>query len=217
MCSGLSWVVSIIEALRAMTLRKGRTPTLAAVVAIGAVCMTGCGGIAPRLTSSLSEIVPGTVPVDTFWVDDMYKAVKIGDVTWMAKNLDIKNGKSWCPNDDSYSCAIYGRLYDWNTAMNICPPGWHLPSTQEWVDLEAMAGGNKVAAKRLKSTTYGGTDDYGFSALPNGRWWTSTKYDDGTCNDCGEHAYIANLNHYDIIGHSSWINNGLPVRCILDD
>ncbi len=30
----------------------------------------------------------------------------------------------------------YGVLYDWNAAMDACPAGWHLPSHEEWVELE---------------------------------------------------------------------------------
>jgi len=167
MSSGFRRAVSILW--------QGRTPLLAAVAVIGAICMSGCSGTIPRLTSSYREIVPGTVPVDTFLTDDMYKAVRIGGVTWMAENLNIENGKSWCFDDKIELCDVFGRLYDWKTAMKICPPGWHLPSRQEWVDLEAMAGGSEVASKRLRSkdkvfsgTEWEGTDDYGFGALPAG-------------------------------------------------
>jgi len=165
---GLRMVISI--------LRQGRTLlALAAVVAVVSICMFGCVGGSPALTSGYSEIVPGTVPVDTFLVDDTYKAVKIGGVTWMAKNLNIENGNSWCLTP--LQCAMFGRLYDWNTAKDICPPGWHLPSRQEWVDLEAMAGGSKLAGKRLKSSAqWDGTNDYGFSAVPAGM----RIYDDGS-------------------------------------
>lgn len=223
MSSGLRRAVSIVEVLRTMTLRQGRTPVFAAVAAIAAVCMFGCVGGIPSMTSSYSEIVPGTVPVDTFLTEDMYKAVKIGGVTWMAKNLDIENGNSWCLYNKSELCDVFGRLYDWETAMSICPPGWHLPSRQEWVDLEAMAGGSKVAGKRLKSSTqWNGTDDYGYSAVPAGLrfkgefeafsdlracvkgteichsyWWTSEECDvkGWSCGDgpCEERAYVARV------------------------
>jgi len=29
----------------------------------------------------------------------------------------------------------YGVLYNWSAAMDACPPGWHLPSDEEWTQL----------------------------------------------------------------------------------
>jgi uncharacterized protein (TIGR02145 family) len=75
-------------------------------------------------------------------------------------------------------CAKYGRLYDWETAKNACPAGWHLPSDDEWTALTDYAGGgDSTAGTTLKSSTgwyynYNvpfGTDEYGFSALSGGR------------------------------------------------
>ena len=34
----------------------------------------------------------------------------------------------------------FGALYDWKTAQEACPPGWHLPSDQEWQALEVALG-----------------------------------------------------------------------------
>jgi uncharacterized protein (TIGR02145 family) len=125
-----------------------------------------------------------------------YKAVKIGKQIWMAENLNYQAGNSWCYYNNNSNCQKYGRLYHWNTAISICPSGWHLPTDAEWKTLEATAGG-EVAGRRLMSRTgwfeYGncgnGTDDFGFAALPGGRifnrlgefvesdkgfWWTAT-------------------------------------------
>ena len=229
---GLRMVISV--------LRQGWTPlVLTAIVAVGSICMLGCIPV-PSLGSSYSEIVPGTVPVDTFLIDDTYKAVKIGGVTWMAENLNIENGNFWCLNDEEAACAMLGRLYDWNTAMNICPPGWHLPSRQEWVDLEAMAGGDKVAGKRLRSKQFGGTDDYGFGARPAGvrtyiegsvryigcidktmldcdhGWWTSSVCDRN--EECSDMVYMAWLGQKESnINFTSAKRTGLSVRCILNE
>jgi len=126
-----------------------------------------------------------------------YRIVKIGDKVWMAQNLNYlpQSGNSWCYNNDNSYCAKYGRLYDWETAMKVCPLGSHLPSNEEFEGLKAAAGGGE-AGKALRSV-YGwtkfsedsyGTDEFGFSALPggyyngnfsndstNGQWWTSTR------------------------------------------
>jgi len=98
------------------------------------------------------------------------------------------------------NCTKYGRLYNWATAMavdesynqtnykvqskhqGICPKGWHLPDEKEW---ETLVGSNGIAVSKLKTksgweeyihditrkTMSGnGTDDYGFSALPGGKY-----------------------------------------------
>jgi uncharacterized protein (TIGR02145 family) len=107
-----------------------------------------------------------------------YKTVVIGNKTWMAENLNYGTGgrsnlKSLAkdPNNGTAYRKKYGKLYNWETAETICPAGWRLPSLQEWDDLIAMAGGEKVAGKVLKSKNgwaVNGTDEYGFSALPGG-------------------------------------------------
>jgi uncharacterized protein (TIGR02145 family) len=133
-----------------------------------------------------------------------YRTVKIGGQTWMAENLNYKTGNCWCYGEGESYCKTYGRLYDWNTAKSVCPGGWHLPSREEWDNLVEVAGGNKVAGKKLKSktgwndrkdgTSGNGTDEFGFSAVPGGYrysngyfydvgyrgiWWSATEYGSG--------------------------------------
>jgi len=69
-------------------------------------------------------------------------------------------------------------LYSWTTSMtrDVCPAGWHLPSSAEWEELVTFAGGFSTAGRKLKaksgwSNNGNGTDDYGFSALPGGAWY----------------------------------------------
>jgi uncharacterized protein (TIGR02145 family)/uncharacterized repeat protein (TIGR02543 family) len=140
----------------------------------------------------------------------MYKTVEIGGKKWMAENLNYKTSKSYS--------GTYGRLYTWNAAISACPRGWHLSTRQDWNHLGQAVGGKEDkknigglelvawdngAATKLKSsidwikTRKGaktpqniiiGTNDYGFSALPDGEyplplgmmwvfsvgsWWTS--------------------------------------------
>jgi len=150
-----------------------------------------------------------------------YKTVKIGKQTWMAENLDYETEGSQCYDQK------YGRLYSWEKAKEVSPPGWHLPSKEEWMTLVIFADNN---INKLKSTggwgrgyIDSGTDDYGFSALPGGcsyfgephcigdvgYWWTS---DDNVNNDNkGQLINIANVGYkyWDAVDHCS-------VRCIKD-
>jgi len=131
-----------------------------------------------------------------------YNTVKLtSQVTWMAENMKYEVGNSWCYGDDAANCDKYGKLYDWNSAKKACPAGWRLPDTADWNNLITAAGGSNVAGKKLKATSgwgtnssYNGTDDYGFTALPggyridngtfresgsNGYWWATTEYSSG--------------------------------------
>jgi uncharacterized protein (TIGR02145 family) len=120
----------------------------------------------------------------------------------MAENLNYSPsiGNSACYNNEPSNCAIYGRLYNWATAMaltsscnsnrcssqiqsphrGICPSGWHLPSDDDWDVLVAAVGGyNSATRTKLKATSgWNGTDEYGFSALPGGKGDRFGRFDD---------------------------------------
>jgi len=133
-----------------------------------------------------------------------YRTVKIGNLTWMAQNLNYETDKSWCYDNSDSNCQKYGRLYEWDVAMEACPMGWRLPDCADWSDLVMAVGGGRIAGKKLKSKTgWGnngnGTDEFGFSALPGGsyhsdnrgpwawslsfgfegKWWSATIGNDG--------------------------------------
>jgi uncharacterized protein (TIGR02145 family) len=126
------------------------------------------------------------------WIDTRdgkhYKTVQIGNQIWMAENLNfVTDSGSWVYNDDLNNADIYGRLYDWETACKSCPEKWHLPTDNEWKELEIYLGmkqkevdkiGNRGSDEggKLKETGYShwqspnenATDLYGFKALPAG-------------------------------------------------
>ena len=77
-----------------------------------------------------------------------YKTVVIGNQTWMAENLRYQpaSGTALCAPGDS-GCAKDGAFYDWNTAQNACPEGWHLPTVAERDALAQFVKNNDPTGK----------------------------------------------------------------------
>jgi len=177
--------------------------------------------------------------------NQLYYYVAIGEQVWMAENLNYggENGTSGiCYGNDQKNCSTYGRLYDWETAMNSCPSGWHLPSKEEWEELVDFAGEEKLAGKNLKAKDgwnpvrpdiYYGLDSYGFAALPGGNfaektignginifdgigmfsdWWGSTENDDNNAYRLGMYTGMDKVN----IQIKSDKSNSYYVRCVKD-
>jgi uncharacterized protein (TIGR02145 family) len=159
-----------------------------------------------------------------------YKMVKIGEQVWMGENLNYAADGSKCYNNNPDSCAKYGRLYDYETAQNVVPDGWHLPTSEEWEELIEFAFGKTIAGKRLKSQNgwgdeaANGTDEYGFSALPGGAFLDNGSFDGGGrdgswwCVKGGVLGYVmgGNGNYVEGIGEEFGGNHFLSVRCIKD-
>ena len=104
---------------------------------------------------------------------------------------------------NGYKCGL---LYNWYAVnyleehKNTLIPGWHVATDAEWAALATAVGGTSTAGTKLKAldnsagsnwpSSWNGTDDYGFSALPAGTYdgsfdnvgsyasfWTATEYD----------------------------------------
>ena len=153
---------------------------------------------------------------------NVYKTIKIGNQWWMAENLKVtryRNGDTihhvtdiwewpdlttgaYCPykNDDKY-IVTYGYLYNWyalNDSRNIAPEGWHVPTDEEWKELEKYLGisqsdvdieglrGDVGGKLKETGTTYwkfpntDATNVSGFSALPGGLRYNCTFEDVGS-------------------------------------
>jgi uncharacterized protein (TIGR02145 family) len=209
---------------------------------------------------------PGMPTVE--YEGQVYNTVQILSQCWLKENLNVgtmisgwdamtDNGfiEKYCYNNEPDSCTKYGGLYQWwemmqyttqQGARGICPPGWHLPTDEEWKLLEGMVDSqygieNNTwddygqrgydAGKNLKtisgwSGNSNGTDLFGFSALPCG-------YHDGFgyCNNVGYRGYwwlSTELNESD--AWSRYLNSysqgldrysnhkgyGFSVRCLRD-
>jgi uncharacterized protein (TIGR02145 family) len=176
--------------------------------------------------------------------NQIYKTVTIGNQVWMAENLNYETDDSWCYDNDTVNCRIYGRLYTWEAAMNACPDGWHLPTDEEWKELEIFLGMSRKEADKKKTrgtnegsrlkSTYGwdnngnGDNTTGFSALPGGhRDYTGSFYYLGRTTyfwSFTEYSYSAwyrvLLYNYSEVsrnyGYRFSKNHGFSVRCLRD-
>jgi len=139
-----------------------------------------------------------------------YNTIQILSQCWLKENLNVGsliNGnqtmtdnsiiEKYCYNNQEVLCGIYGGLYQWNEVMQykttlgdrgICPPGWHVPTDDEWKILEGAVDSQYSFAdteweewqargfdvgNNLKSTNgwngeLDGDDLFGFTALPGG-------------------------------------------------
>lgn len=94
--------------------------------------------------------------------------------------------------------TTYGVLYNWPAAKQACPSGWELPADNDWIQLERFIGveeseltgkswRGKNEGKSLKAT-FGwdnngfGTDDFGFSAIAGGKFYSSSKFTEAGTN-----------------------------------
>lgn len=142
---------------------------------------------------------------------NIYQTIKIGDQWWMAENLrvicyrngdsipnvtdntewtDLTNGAYCNYDNDPFIAATYGRLYNWyavDDSRSIAPEGWHVPTDEEWKELERDLGMSELEVNKegyrgtdeggkLKETgeihwwspNSGATNESGFTALPGG-------------------------------------------------
>jgi len=170
-----------------------------------------------------------------------FRTVEIGSQIWMAENLNCNVAGSRCYDNLESNCDIYGRMYDWATAMTVCPEGWHLPSKEEWDAITDYIGDEYTDAKKLKATSgwnqdSNGTDDYGFAALPGGfihttwilfsdtvssgvgdfgAWWTTSQDDLNLKTGYYESAYTRFMyTHNNTVWWSNFKNNWFSVRCV---
>ena len=160
----------------------------------------------------------------------VYKTTTIGGQVWMAENLnyfDIEGAPSsikndWCYWDKPENCESAGRLYTWKVAQRVCPEGWHLPTNEDWKTLLTAVGADSVneilwrGSSKIKSTSGwenegNGTDDFGFTALPAGRKF-STKVQDGFTNH-GCSAYMWSSTEPDITAGADTLAFSLELNC----
>ena len=137
------------------------------------------------------------------------------------------------------NCGYGVSCFPSSPVRGICPKGWHLPDTTEWKNLILDVGGKSIAGKMLKTASGwddydgnsgNGTDDYGFSAWPDGSYspvydgifegiWKYTRFWSSTGRAGPSHAYALSLSYSsDEANYANMTvkNHGYSVRCVKD-
>lgn len=189
-----------------------------------------------------------------------YKTVEIGEQIWMAENLaylpiinkkydnsnnEAKyyvynyNGINTIEAQNSTYYTTYAVLYNFEAAKASIPNGWHLPSDEEWKELEITLGmteeqveninfrGDESISVKSRSTSLWsnniGTNENGLNIYPSGilndeffqqlgtnsYFWTSSIFDEKNAWT-REFSYI----HPGIKRKEHIKRHGLSVRCI---
>ena len=209
---------------------------------------------------------PSTTKTVTDIDGNVYEIVTIGNQVWMAEDLkvtkyrngdaipNVTNDAEWtnlstgayCSYDNADSnITTYGLLYNWftvNDNRNLAPAGWHIPTDEEWKQLEMYlgmsqtevdnTGHNRTRVGHMLKSTNGwnynenGTNSSGFTALPggyrllDGSFITigNRAYFWSSTETAGTYAWSRDLSYsHKTVGyiHANWLN-GLSVRCIED-
>jgi uncharacterized protein (TIGR02145 family) len=176
---------------------------------------------------------------------NIYETIQIGDQLWMAENLKVTHYRDgtliptgysyseWSDaetgayavyeNNEDYYADTYGYLYNWYAVGtgNLAPEGWHVPTDEEWMELEMALGMSESEAQGTgdRGTNQGsqlaGNADLwwwdneleyneafgisGFNAIPSGY-----RISPGSFSNLGHHCYLWSSTVEDSGGHSPW-------------
>ena len=177
-----------------------------------------------------------------------YSIVKIGNQTWMGENLRYLpsvsgpgSGSKYSPfyyvngytgtnvleAKKTYNYNEYGVLYNYSAALTACPSGWHLPSDQEWYELEkhlssgscqynrygewdCAPAGSILKESKFRALMAASRDPNGnfYNLGANTSFWSSSRY-------LSDALYRKiNINENRIYRDPASLDYGFSVRCI---
>lgn len=172
-----------------------------------------------------------------------YATIHLGTQCWMAANLDHGgmvtsslmqrdncSREMYCYGDNPMNCTTHGGLYQWDELMEfddtqgsqgLCPPGWHIPTENDWNTLFSFYISNAFAASPLLYSGYSGfnallsgarfiNSGWGFQGFST-MFWSSTPHGSGK-------AWAHGLNDTDhsVSAYPASRANAFSVRCIKD-
>ena len=184
--------------------------------------------------------------------NSVYYTHTMGGRCWMLSNLNYGSQlnpqskpqtdnctvEKYCSFADA-NCTVYGGLYQWDELMQyrvpsageylqgICPPEWHVPTSDEWqmlIDGQTNAG-NGIAGGDLKdlNPAFGfkgllmgifyqnNTWDFTSGGLTASMFWTSTLASGTRVITRGLNSYVES-----VLKYNSLRSNAFPLRCVKD-
>jgi uncharacterized protein (TIGR02145 family) len=186
---------------------------------------------------------------------DIYATLSVNGRCWLAENLrygakvtmptqlqpmsqtDNCTYEKYCPPTDP-DCNSCGGLYQWNELVQygqtsapfqgLCPPGWHVPTSQEWQNLidaiVAVTPGDGIAGSTLADQN----PAFGFHAFMDGIYYLNNTWAFETGNPkatmfwtstlSGDKPIARGLNSANpsVSYYESSRANAFPVRCVMD-
>lgn len=138
--------------------------------------------------------------MDTIFTDPRdgktYKTIRLSGKTWLAENLNFECKKSswisrkccWFYEDNLIYGGKYGRLYNWQSAKRIAPPGWRLPDKSEYELLLKHSGNDETEAYHdivingrsgfdALAGGYRRSKPYYYGCESSAYFWTASEYD----------------------------------------
>lgn len=172
---------------------------------------------------------------------NFYHTVTIESQTWMLEDLKTRHYRNgdpitsvsiydsiqWkgltkgacCENTDGtcFSLNPVGLLYNWYAVADtsqVCPQGWHVPTSAEWNTLCSVLSKSK-GDKIIELFNINGNAfrlEGGKFVLPIGtmRWWSSTA-------DITNNAYLCEFYYDHLLVSNGGKKEGFNIRCIKDE
>ena len=152
-----------------------------------------------------------------------------GGKIWMTRNLALiadRTGQSispFYPDDNPENTETFGLLYDHETALKICPKGWHLPSAEEWDRLIAFMETQKISNDSteeactslsefdIQPAGYGNAGDFANLFGSHAIFWSSTNVDTHFVK-----GYVLPMNNGKLHGAPQHPEYAFSVRCVKD-
>jgi Fibrobacter succinogenes major domain (Fib_succ_major). len=155
---------------------------------------------------------------DQCWMIENIRTQIARDSTQLSQTNSVGTGsgnsdgyKFAYPNKNSSNVSKMGLLYDWKSANNVCPPGWHLPSESEWA--EGLENGISSDPSNWNNQGYPGriydgtVSNFGAGIY----WWAST-----ILTDDAKIVSLSNGTSNTFSKETRVRSNFICVRCIRD-